>query len=294
MSFLPQPWHILLACLCGLVNQRQQQIIEFQNAQIEALLKKLGKKRLLLDDDQRRPLAVKAHAIGRKALREITTIFTPDTILRWHRDLVAKKFDSSDKRNPGRPRIRQVIVDAIVRFARENPTWGYDRIRGSLSNVGYHIADSTVAYVLKAHGIEPAPDRQRTPVWSTFLKAHRDAVFATDFTTVEVWTRNGLVTFYVLAVMHLKTRRVHIAGITPSPNATWMTQVCRNLTDCEDGFLKDARHLIADRDTSFRRCSWSADVVAAGWALAMPDRPVFLATVAAPNRRRLAVLDARA
>ncbi|MEO2031580.1 MAG: integrase core domain-containing protein, partial [Planctomycetaceae bacterium] len=94
-------------------------------------------------------------------------------------------------------------------------------------------------------------DRQRTPSWSTFFKAHWDSIFATDFTTVEVWTRNGLVTFYVLAVMHLKTRSVQIAGITPSPNATWMQQVCRNLTDTEDGFLKDASHLIVDRDTSF-------------------------------------------
>ena len=172
MPFLLQPWHILLAALCGLANQRQQQIIEFQNAQIEALLKQFGTKRLLLDDDQRRLLAVKAHAISRKALREITTIVTPDTILRWHRNLVAKKFDSSDKRKPGRPRIRQVVVDAIVRFARENPTWGYDRIQGALKNLKYHISDSTVGNVLKAHGIEPAPDRQRTPAWSTFLKAH--------------------------------------------------------------------------------------------------------------------------
>jgi transposase InsO family protein len=142
-------------------------------------------------------------------------------------------------------------VDSILRFARENPTWGYDRIQGALANVGYHIADSTVANMLKAHGIEPAPDRQRTQSWSTFLKAHWASIYATDFTTVEVWTRSGLVTFYVFAVMHLKTRRVHIAGITASPNAVWMRQVCRNLTDCEDGFLKDASHLILDRDTSF-------------------------------------------
>jgi putative transposase len=251
MSFLLRPWHILLVTICGLLNQRQQQIIEFQNAQIDALLKKLGRKRLLLDDNQRRLLAVKGQAIGRKALFELTTIVTPDTILRWHRQLVARKFDSSDKRKPGRPRIRQEIVDAIVRFARANSTWGYDRIQGALRNLGYHIADSTVANALKAHGIEPAPDRQRTQSWATFLKAHWDSIFATDFTTVEVWTRNGLVTFYVLAVMHLKTRRVHIAGITPSPNARWMKQVCRNLNDCEDGFLKDASHLIVDRDTRF-------------------------------------------
>jgi len=251
MSFILQPWHVLLTALCGLVNQRQPQIIEFQNAQIEALLEKLGKKRILLDNYQRRLLATKAHAIGRKTLNELTTIVTPDTILRWHRELVAKKFDSSDKRKPGRPRIRPQIVDAIVRFAKENPTWGYDRIQGALKNIGYHIADSTVANVLKAHGIEPAPDRQRRPAWSTFLKAHWDTIFATDFTTVEVSTGRGPVTFYVLVVMHLKTRCVHIAGITPSPNATWMTQACRNLTDCEDGFLKDASHLIVDRDTSF-------------------------------------------
>ena len=180
MPFLLQTWHILLAALCGMVNQRQQQIIEFQNAQIEALLKRLGKKRLLLNDDQRRLLAVKAHAIGRKALLELTTIFTPDTILRWHRELVARKFDSSDKRKPGRPRIRQEIVDAIVRFATENPTWGYDRIQGALKNVGYHIADSTVANVLKAHGIEPAPDRQRTPAWSTFLKDAKHLIVDRD------------------------------------------------------------------------------------------------------------------
>ena len=148
----------MLAALCGLVNQRQKEIIEFQNAQIEALLKQLGKKRLLLDDDQRRLLAMKAHAVGRKALREITTLFTPDTILRWHRELIARKFDSSDKRKPGRPRIRQVVVDAIVRFARENPSWGYDRIQGALKNLKYHISDSTVGNVLKAHGIGPAPD----------------------------------------------------------------------------------------------------------------------------------------
>ena len=219
MSFLLRPWHILFVTICGLLNQRQQQIIEFQNAQIDALLKKLSRKRLLLDDNQRRLLAVKGQAIGRKALFELTTIVTPDTILRWHRQLVARKFDSSDQRKPGRPRIRQEIVDAIVRFARANSTWGYDRIQGALRNLGYHIADSTVANVLKAHGIEPAPDRQRTQSWATFLKAHWDSIFATDCTTVEVWTRNGPVTFYVLAVMHLKTRRVHIAGITPSPNA---------------------------------------------------------------------------
>ena len=136
-----------------------------------------------------------------------------------------------------------------LRFAQENPTWGYDRIQGALANVGYHISDTTVGNILKAHGIEPAPDRERRTTWSTFLKAHWDSISAADFTTVEVWTRSGLITFYLLVVMHLKTRRIEIAGATPHPNSEWMQQVGRNLTDCVDGFLRLSTHVILDRDT---------------------------------------------
>jgi putative transposase len=225
MNFILQPWQLLFAVLCGRVTQRQQQMIAFQNTQIESLLQELGQKRLLLTDDQRRLLAVKGHALGRNALRELTTIVTPDTILRWHRELVARKWDHSDKRKSvGRPRIRQVVVDSILRFARDNPTWGYDRIQGALANVGYHISDTTVGNILKAHGIEPAPNRGRQTTWSTFLKAHWDVLAAIDFTTIEVWTRSGLVTFYLLFVMELKTRRVHLAGCTPHPNDVGMKQ----------------------------------------------------------------------
>ena len=126
-----------------------------------------------------------------------------------------------------------------------------------MANAGYHISDSTIANVLNAHRIEPAPDRQRSHSWSTSLKAHWHSIFATDFTTVEVWTLNGLVTCYVLTVMHLKTRLVHIAGTTPNPNARCMKQVCRNITDTEDGFMKDVSHFIVNRDTCFitmRQC----------------------------------------
>ena len=251
MTFLLQPWQMLLLIISGLMNPQQQNAIEYLRTENSVLREKLGKKRLLLNDDQRRRLAVRGKVLGRKRLKEVGTLFTPDTILRWHRELVAKKWDHSDKRKPGRPRIRRKVVDSVIRFAKENPTWGYDRIQGALANIGYHICDSTVANVMKTHGIEPAPDRQRSQSWRTFLKAHWDSVFATDFTTAEVWTRNGLITFYVMAVMHLKTRRIHIAGITTSPDAGWMKRVCRNLTDAEVGFLKNAGHLIVDRDNSF-------------------------------------------
>src|SRR5450631_1823694 len=159
MSFILHPWQLLLAILAGWINEKQQQVIEYLRTENQVLKEKLGKKRILLNDDQRRRLAVKGKTLGRKLLDEVGTLFTPDTLLRWHRELVAQKWDhSGERKSVGRPRIRQIIVDLILRFARENPTWGYDRIQGALDNVGYHISDKTVGNVLKAHGIEPAPD----------------------------------------------------------------------------------------------------------------------------------------
>jgi putative transposase len=252
MSFILQPGQLFLMVLASWVHREQQKIIEFYQTELEAVMKAQGKKRLLLTDDQRRILAVKGKSLGRKALMELTTIVTPDTILRWHRTLIAKKWDHSEKRKKiGRPRIRQVIVDLILRFATENPSWGYDRIQGALANVGYHISDQTVGNMLKEHGIEPAPERKRQTTWKTFIKSHWDVLAAIDFTTVEVWTKGGLVTFYLLFVIEVATRRVHFAGCTPNPHELWMKQMARNLTDPFDGFLLGKRYLIMDRDSKF-------------------------------------------
>jgi transposase InsO family protein len=217
------------------------------------LKEKLGKQRILLSDDQRRRLALKGKILGRKRLQEFGTLFIPDTILRWHQQLVARKWDYSDRKDKkqGRQKIRHVIVDLTLQFAKENPTWGFDRIQGELSKVGYQICDSTVANILKAHGIEPAPIRKRSGSWAMFLKSHWDVMAAIDFTAVEVWTKSGLVTFYLLFVMELKTRRVHFAGCTTSPDEAWVKQLARELTNHEDGFLKGKRYLIMDRDTKF-------------------------------------------
>lgn len=191
--------------------------------------------------------------LGRTRLQEIGTLFTPDTILRWHRQLVAQKWDYTERqeKRQGRPRIRQAIVDLAVKFACENPSWGCDRIQGALANVGYPISDTTVENILKAHGIEPAPKRKTTGTWETFLKAHWDVLASVDFTTVEVWAKGGLTTFYLLFVMELKTRRVHFAGCTPNPTEEWMQQAARELTNFEDGFLSGKRYLIMDRDPKF-------------------------------------------
>ena len=253
MTFLLHPWELLLVILAGWVNQQQQQIIDFQRTEIDVLKEKLGKKRILLSDDQRRRLAVKGKVLGRKVLQEIGCLFTPDTILRWHRELIAQKWDYSQWRakKPGRPPTSEEITQLVLRMARENPSWGYDRIVGALANLGHQISDQTVGNILKAHGIEPAPERKRQTTWKTFLQPHWDVLGALDFTTIEVWTKGGLVTFYLLFVMEIATRRVHFAGCTPNPDGPWIQQIARNLTDVEEGFLKGKRYVLMDRDGKF-------------------------------------------
>jgi putative transposase len=247
-----QPCHLLLLILAGWINRRQQDAVEYLLTENRGLKEKLGKKRILLNDDQRRRLAVKGKILGRKMLEQLATIVTPDTILRWHRELIARHWDYSDRRRAtGRPPVTPEIVELVLHIAKESPTWGYDRIQGALANLGHRISDTTVANILKAHGIEPAPDRRRQSTWKTFLAAHWDVLASVDFTTIEVWTRNGLVTCYLLFVMELATRRVHFAGCTPNPDEEWMLQVARNLSDAEEGFLHGTTYLLMDRDAKF-------------------------------------------
>ena len=157
MSFILHPWQMLLAILAGWINEKQQAKIEYLHTENQVLKEKFGKKRILLDDDQRRRLAVKGKILDRKVLEEISTLFTPDTILRWHRQLVAQKWDQSAKPGKmGRPATPPEVVALILQFAKENPTWGYDRIADALANVGHQVSDQTVGNVLKGHGIEPA------------------------------------------------------------------------------------------------------------------------------------------
>jgi len=220
MKFILQLWQLMLIMLASWVNREQQSRIEYLQSEVAVLKEHIGKKRILLTDEQGRRLAVKGKMIGRKALDEVGSLFTPDTILRWHRQLVASKWDYSDRKEQkqGRPRTHQVIFDLTVKFTKENPTWGYDRISGALSNIGYHICDSTIGNILKAQGIESVPMRKRTGSWATFMKSHWDVMASIDFTTVEVWTTSGLTTFYLLFVIGLKTRRVNFAGCTTNPN----------------------------------------------------------------------------
>lgn len=252
MDFVLHPWQFYVVILAGWIHRQQQQVIHYLRTENQVLKETHGPKRILLNDDQRRRLAVQGKILGRKRLEEVGTLFTPDTILRWHRMLVAKKWDYSQRRqSPGRPRVQKEIVDLILRFARENLSWGCDRIQGALANLGHKVSDQTVGNILKQHGIEPAPDRKRLTTWNTFIKSHWDVLAAIDFTTLEVWTKGGLVTYYLLFVMELATRRVHFAGGTPNPNEPWMKQAARELTNFEDGFLNGKRYLLLDHDDKF-------------------------------------------
>jgi len=241
----------MLISFAGWMNQQQRDVIDYLQEENRILRDQLGDKRLRLTDDQRRRLAAKAKKLGRKVLTELDTKFSPNTLLAWHRKLIARKYDGSGKRGPGRLRVMEQIRALIVKFAEENGSWGYTRIRGALANLGHRVGRSTIARTLKAHGLEPAPERCKKTSWKQFLEAHWEVLAATDFFTVEVWTPTGLVRVVVLFVIELSTRKVEIAGISAQPDGAWMAQVARNLTDVEDGFLVGKKYLIHDRDPLF-------------------------------------------
>jgi transposase InsO family protein len=245
------PFRLLLISLAGWMNQQQQDVIEYLQEENRVLCEQLGNKRLRLNNDQRRRLAVRAKRLGRRVLHELTTIVTPETLLAWHRRLIAQKYDGSKQRGPGRPHIRDEIQHLIVRMATENSGWGYRGIQGALANLGHDVASSTVANILKEYGIEPAPQRNRKTTWKEFLARHWEVMVAADFFTVEAWSRKGLTRFVVLFLMDLSTRRVEFEGVARQANGLWMSQVARNLTDAEDGFLRGKRYLIHDRDPLF-------------------------------------------
>jgi putative transposase len=138
-----------------------------------------------------------------------------------------------------------------VGMAKENRSWGYDRIVGALANLGYRVSDQTVGNVLRRHGIAPAPERKRTTTWAEFIRTNLALLAGTDFFTVEVLTLRGLVTYYVLFFIHLESRRVDIAGITDHPNEQWMQQMARNATTEGWGALRHCRYLLHDRDTKY-------------------------------------------
>jgi putative transposase len=233
------------------MNRHQQAVIEFLQEENRVLLEQLDGKPRRFTDVQRVRLARKAKLVGRRRLGQITTLVTPDTLLRWFRALVAKKWTFTRTNPVGRPSMDPELEKLVVKLLTENPTWGSNRIVGALDNLGFKVSDSTVDNIRHRNGLDPAPVRGKNSTWHRFLQAHWETSIAADFFTTEVLTWNGLVTFYTLFVIELRSRSVHVCGTTVSPNAQWMKQVARQLVDAMDGFALGKTHLIIDRDTKY-------------------------------------------
>jgi hypothetical protein len=169
----------------------------------------------------------------------VATLVTPDTLLAWQRKLIAQKYDGHDRRQPGRPRTREQFERLVIRMAEENRAWGYRRIQGALLNLGHKLARSTVADILRRHGIEPAPERSRKTTWKEFLTQHWELIVAADFFTVEVWTAKGLKRLLVLFFIDLSTRKVEIAGIGSNANGLWINQIGRLCVDINRSVIQN-------------------------------------------------------
>ena len=255
-------WVRLLAYVTGSVNQELLLRNEYLAAENQILRAKLPG-RVRLSNPERITLAEIGKRMGRKALRDVACVARPDTILGWYRRLVAQKFDGSKQRQyPGRPPVTSEVETLVVRMARENSGWGYDRIVGALANLGHQLSDQTVKNILRRHGIAPAPKRSQVMSWKDFLAAHMNVLAGCDFFTVEVLSWRGLVTYYVLFFIHLESRRVQIAGITRHPTEEWMEQIGRSATQETLGYLHPCRYVLHDRDTKF--CASFRSVLATG------------------------------
>ncbi len=239
------------ALITGNIEHELLLRIEFLAAE-NAILRARIEGRVLLTQTEKEKLIRLARELGKTALAEVATIVKPETILRWAREQVAKKFTSEPThRRPGRPKTSDELEELVVAIALENRSWGKTRICGELKKLGIETCRQTISNILRRNDIPPAPEREDGLSWAEFIKTHKNITAAGDFFTAEILTSVGFVTYYVLFFMHLDTRRIEIAGITRNPTGAWTKQVARNITFDDGGFLKDRNYLIIDRDSKF-------------------------------------------
>jgi hypothetical protein len=214
-------WKQLLASITGSVDEE----LRLRNAYLTAenrILRNHIKGRVQLTDAERKTLAKMGKKLGKKALEEVATIAQPDTILAWHRTLMAQTCDRSPPRQSvGRPRMDQELEVLVVRMARENRSWGYDRIVGAVANLGYRISDQTVGNILKRHDIPPAPERMKTLTWREFIRMHMAVLGATECFSSAVWSWLRPLASFVLSFLHIGLRKGYVAGMTFLGHGAW-------------------------------------------------------------------------
>lgn len=212
--------------LLGSITKSVDEALRLRNAYLmteNRILRQQSTGRVSLTDSDRQALAEIGIQLGKQALEEIATVAKPDTILAWHRQFASPPGDISQlPKSVGRPRIDQEIEDVVVRMARENRAWGYDRIVGALANLGYTISDQTVGNILKRHGIPPAPQRMKTVTWREFIRIHVDVLGATDFFSSEVWAWFAFVLSWVLSFSLPDRCLRHVASMKSSLHQWWM------------------------------------------------------------------------
>jgi len=236
--------------LLGSITESVDEELRLRNAYLGAenrILRQQISGRIQLSDSDRRVLAEIGQKLGQKALEEIATIAKSNTILAWHRQFINQKSDiSKPHKSVGRPRIDQEIESLVVRMARENRSWGYDRIVGALANLGYTISDQTVGNILKRHGIPPAPERKTTMTWTEFIHIHMDVLMATDFFISEMRTWFTLMIASFLGVIHVGGRMRPMAVARAWLYARWRLLISPQCSDRYTDVTEGRRSVIVN------------------------------------------------
>jgi putative transposase len=237
----------LLRLLPGSDRDKDAEILALRH-QLAVLHRQLDGQRVRFDPADRAWLAALLHQLPRPSLHDLRLLIRPDTILRWHRDLLARRHAAMSRpRRRGRPRTVRPVRALVLRLVAENPSWGYRRVHGELLTLGMKVAASTVWAILREAGIDPAPDRAAT-AWTQFLRSQAEALLAADF--LETITLTGT-RMYILAVVEHASRRIRILGATAHPTAVWVTQTARNLAMDLDEAGCPVKYLIRDRDGKY-------------------------------------------
>lgn len=246
---------LLLLALAGAMNQKNQEVIDFLNAEIKTLKEIFGKKRLKFNNEQRAYLAAKFKKLNQEIARQQELLVTPETFMKWYKNLIAQKWDYSKhaKKKPGRKKTDQETVELVLRLLEENPLNGDLDISNKLKNMEIKVSAKTVGNIRRRYGIPPQPEREKTGSWDKFFTVNWEHLVAIDFKQVEINISGTeyCETYFVFFAIHLATRKAKLCGMTKHPKKEWMEQMAKNLTDPFDGFFLGKKYCVMDNDKIF-------------------------------------------